>query len=71
MVQTAKDKYKRAREMLLEEGGTRNLSIEDKEALRHVLGMINAFASELAYFQGSTVPTVINTFSNLVEKGEQ
>jgi hypothetical protein len=70
MAQTASDKYARVRTMLFDNGDTWDLSTNDKEALRHVLGMVNALASEVAEYRGTTVPDVIDSCNELVERGE-
>ena len=70
MAQTAGDKYARVRTMLFDNGDTWDLSANDKEALRHVLGMINALASQVAEYTSKTVPDVIDSCNDLVEREE-
>jgi hypothetical protein len=67
---TASDKYARVRAMFFDNGDAWDLSADDKEALRHVLGMINALASEVAEYRGTTVPDVIDLCNDLVDHGE-
>gem|GEM_PF-6338669 len=56
--------------MLSDDGGTWDLSPNDKDAIRYALGMINVMADELAGYMGSTVPRVIDEFGEKVEQGE-
>jgi hypothetical protein len=57
--------------MVCDDGDTWDLSPNDKEALRHVLGLVNVLASKVAEYQGSTVPDVLDEFNALVERGEE
>jgi hypothetical protein len=43
MAETASDKYVRVCTMISDDGDTWDLSANDKEALRHVLGMADAY----------------------------
>lgn len=71
MAETARDKYSRVQQMLIDDGGTWDLSPNDKEALRHVLGLVNVLADEVAKYEGTTVPGVLAKFRDVVERGEQ
>jgi len=63
-------KLDRVRQMLLDTGQKWDLSPNDKEALRHVLGLINSLAFELAEITGHPVPTIINRHEAIIERGE-
>lgn len=56
------DKYQRVLSMILDDGGTWDLSPNDKEALRHVCGVVNSLADQLAKYEGSTVPSVLRKY---------
>ena len=70
MPESAQDKYSRVQQMLLDDGETWDLSPNDKEALRHVLGLVNILADEVAKYEGGTVPGVMKKFAAIVEGGE-
>ena len=70
MAQSARDKHSRVTQMVIDDGGTWDLSPNDKEALRHVLGLVNVLADEVAKYEGSTVPGVLKKFAEVVERGE-
>lgn len=55
---------------MLGDDGTWDLSPNDKAAIRHVLGMVNLMADELAGYTGRTVPFEETRIGELVEKGE-
>jgi hypothetical protein len=62
------DKYTRVQQMILDDGQTWDLSPNDKAALRHVLGLVNLMADELAMRDGTSVPVVIGQWGNHVAK---
>lgn len=64
-------KTDRVRQMLLDTGQTWDLSPNDKEALRHVLGLINSMAWEIAESTGQPIPTVIGRHEAIVSSGDQ
>ena len=66
--QTALDHQSRLRAMLAN-SGTWDLSPNDTDAIRYALGLINVMADELAGYMGSTVPSVIDEFSDKVARG--
>lgn len=65
---TGQEKYDRVLSMLQDNGETWDLSSKDKDAIRHVLGMVNLIADELAGYEGSTVPDVMNRAHRVVCK---
>lgn len=60
--ETSVDKYIRVCSMILDDGSTWDLSTNDKEALRHVLGILASVSDELAKYEGSTVPCVMKKY---------
>ena len=70
MPQSAHDKYARVQQMIIDDGGLWDLSHDDKEALRHVLGLVNVLADEIAKDDGTTVPGVLKKFGDVVEIGD-
>lgn len=69
-MESARDKYERVQQMVLDDGGTWDLSANDKEALRHILGLVNVLADEIARNDGTTVPGVLKKFGDVVERGD-
>lgn len=68
MNESGSEKYSRVQQMLIDNGGTWDLSPNDKAALRHVLGMINFLADELAVRNGNTIGDVFREAHRIVEK---
>lgn len=56
--------------MLLDTGQKWNLSRADKEALRHVLGLVNTMAAELADYTGFPIPDVVKRHEAIVSSNE-
>lgn len=71
MAESAREKYSRVQQMVIDDGGTWDLSPNDKEALRHVLGLVNVLADEVAKFEGRSVPWVLNKFGGIVQHSDQ
>ncbi len=69
-MQSPSDKYSRVQQMILDDGQTWDLSQNDKDALRHVLGMINSMASDLADATGLSIPAVIRHHQQSVHAEE-
>lgn len=57
--------------MILDDGQRWNLVQADKEALRHVLGLVNSMADELAAYSGKPVHSVIDEHYKIVSRGEK
>ena len=66
--ETGSEKYSRVQQMILDKGDTWDLSPNDVDALRHVLGMVNVLADRLAAYMGSTVPDVLSRAHEVVEE---
>lgn len=66
-MESPEDKYSRVQAMISDDGGTWDLSPNDKAALRHVLGMVNSLADVVAQYEGSTVPRVLKRHGEIVE----
>ena len=63
------EKYNRVLEMLLDDDSEcRWASSEDKEAVRHVCGLVNVLADELAKYEGTTVPDVLRQARETIER---
>lgn len=54
-MENPEEKYSRVQQMILDKGQTWDLSPNDQDALRHVLGLVNVLAGQLAIMQGLTV----------------
>lgn len=63
---TSADCVSRVQQMVIDDGGTWDLSPNDKEALRHVLGMVNVLADDLAKYEGTTVPSILKAAGKYV-----
>jgi hypothetical protein len=66
-MESPEDKYSRVQQMILDEGNTWDLSPNDKAALRHVLGLVNSMADEIADATGQAVGYVWRRHGRLVE----
>ena len=66
-MESPEDKYRRVQQMILDNGDTWDLSPNDQAALRHVLGLVNSMADEIAGATGLTVGYVIRRHGRLVE----
>lgn len=66
---TPVEKRCRLGDMVVDNSRKWDLSPNDKDAIRYALAMLYAMADELARRRGSTVPAVLDQFSELVEKG--
>ena len=69
-MENASDKYGRVQQMILDDGGTWDLSPKDKAALRYVLGLVNSLADDLAAYTGQPIPKVIERHSDIVESAQ-
>lgn len=67
MSESGKNKYARVQQMILDDGSTWDLSPNDKDALRHVLGMVNVLAERLAAYMGGTVGDALSRAHQAVE----
>lgn len=56
--------------MILDKGDTWDLSPNDKSALRHVLGLVNSMANDLAEATGLPVPEIIKHHGKAVESAQ-
>jgi DNA-binding MarR family transcriptional regulator len=63
------DEYKRVQRMILDDGTNWDLTKTDKDALRHVLGLVNSLASELADYTGYPVATMVERHNGFVKNG--
>ena len=70
MAENADQKYSRVVQMIVDDGGTWDLSPNDKAALRHVIGMVNVMADELAQEHGQTIPYEIKRVHEIVDRGD-
>ena len=61
------EKYACVQQMILDE----TLTDEERAALRHVLGLVNALADDVARYTGTTVPRVLAAYGRAVELGEK
>jgi len=66
-METREDKYSRVQQMILDEGDTWDLSPNDKAALRHVLGLVNSMADDLAEATGLTCGEIVRHHGKRVE----
>ena len=69
-MESSTEKYSRVCQMILDDGTTWDLSPNDKEALRYILGLVNAMADSLAETTGLPIPTVISNYSRVVEPAQ-
>ena len=60
--------YSRVQSMILDDGGTWDLSPNDKAALRHVLGLVNSLAEDLADYGGQPIPVVLQAHAHYVNE---
>ena len=63
--------YSRVCEMLTAPDNKRDLSRNDREALRYVLGLVNALADTVAEQTGLPIPTVVDQHGAVVRKAQQ
>ena len=68
MNESPDEKYSRLQTMISDKGDTWDLSPNDKAALRHILGLVNALADDLARYTGGTCADVIRKYGELVEE---
>jgi hypothetical protein len=61
------DKYKRLQAMLLDDGGTLDLSPNDKDAIRCILGMLTLATDNLAEMNGTTYGDEFRRIGTLVD----
>lgn len=66
-MQTADDKYRRVQQIVVDEGGTWDLSKNDKDALRYVLSLVNSLAETVADSSGCTVGEVLRQHAGYIE----
>lgn len=67
MAESAQDKLSRVHQMATNDGGTWDLSPNDRAALKHVLGMVDVMADELAREHGQTMLYEIRRVSKIVD----
>lgn len=60
--------YSRVQAMILDDGQTWDLSVNDKNALRHILGLVNSLAGELADYTGLPVGTIVQRHTAFVKR---
>ena len=66
------EKLSRVRQMSSKHGAIIwDLSPNDQAALRHVLGLVNKLASEVAEYEGTTVPDVLEKFGDANEERDE
>jgi hypothetical protein len=66
-MESPEDKYSRVQQMILDKGDTWDLSQNDKAALRHVLGLVNSMADDLAEATGLTCGEIVRHHGKAVE----
>lgn len=67
---TGNDKLGRVRTMVKDDGDTWDLSPKDKDALRHVLGMLNVAVPHLAALSGNKEQDMWKILHDAAERGE-
>jgi len=65
---TPNDKLERVRLMLLDQNQTWDLSPNDRDALRHVLGLVMSMADEIARQDGWTVGHALRRHHQIVAR---
>ena len=63
--------YSRVRSMILDDGGTWDLSPNDKTALRHVLGLVVLLAENIGEHTGLPIGEVIENYSARVVAADE
>lgn len=70
-MESPSEKYSRVQQMIVDDGGTWDLSLNDKAALRYVLGLVNSLADEIADRSGYPIPQVIAQHAKIVESCQE